>query len=158
MGLRLWILGVLLAGGCPACSCAWTGSLLAVAPRADSIVRGKVVAYHGRSRGIDLAMDVEVYEVLKGFVAAKRIRIWGDNGAQCRPYVNSFPAGTEWLFAIRKTSGGEYDISVCGEYWARVENAHVSGRLTSLKPPGTADKPETMSLAEFRNRLRGAGK
>ena len=143
---------------CDACSCAWAGSFLTVAPGAAAIVRARVTAYHGRSRDIDLAMDVDVVEVMKGVVGSKRIRIWGDNGAQCRPYVSGFPVGTEWLFAIDQLKQigkpGDYFINGCGEYWAKVEGSTAVGRLTSPNPPAVSDVPERMSLDELRSRLR----
>jgi hypothetical protein len=154
---------LLLPARSEACSCAWAGPLLKVGPRADSMIRAKVLGYHGRSRGVDLAMDVEVQEVFQGVASAGRIRIWGDNGAQCRPYVKGFPVQTEWIFAISKLTGegdsrGDYFINGCGEYWAKVENGNVLGRLSSPVPPGVADKPEKINLREFRERLRTAGR
>jgi hypothetical protein len=112
-----------------------------------------------RSRDVDLAMDVEVLEVLKGSAKGKRIRIWGDNGAQCRPYVSAFPVQTEWFFAITELredgpGNGDYVISVCGEFWARVEGDNVTGRLSSPTPPSVKDTPEKMSLKEFTDRLK----
>jgi hypothetical protein len=141
-----------------ACSCIWAGPFLKVAPGTELIVRAKVLAYHGKSRDVDLAMDVQVLEVLKGTTPSRKIRIWGDDGVMCRPYVKNFPLQTEWVFAIRKLTGegsaaGDYFISVCGEYWARVENGGVSGRLSAPDPPAVNDKPETMSLTELRARL-----
>jgi hypothetical protein len=149
---------LLLPVSSEACSCAWAGPFLTVGPRAELIVRGKVLAYHGQSRAVDLAMDVEVLEVLKGTTNSRRIRIWGDNGAQCRPYVKAFPVQTEWILAINKltreeSAQGDYFISVCGEYWARVENGTVSGRLSSPRPPEVNDTPEKMSLSQIRARL-----
>jgi hypothetical protein len=146
-----------------ACSCAWAGPLLKVAPAAELVLRAKVRGYYGRSRGVDLAMDVEVQEVFKGATKASRLRIWGDNGAQCRPYVSGFPVETEWIFAISKLTGergrdGDYFIGGCGEYWARVENDNVTGRLSSPLPPSVTDKPEKMSMKEFRERLPTARK
>jgi len=104
-------------------------------------------------------MDVEVLEVFKGSAKGKRIRIRGDNGAQCRPYVMAFPVQTEWFFAITELRGddpgkGDYFISVCGEFWARVEGGNVTGRLSSPTPPGVNDTPEKMSLKEFTERLK----
>jgi len=160
-----WVvfLTLLLPAGSEACSCAWAGPLLKVAPAAEVVLRAKVLSHHGRSRGVELAMDVEVQEVFKGAAKASRLRIWGDNGAQCRPYVSAFPVQTEWIFAISKLTGekvrdGDYFISVCGDYWARVGNDHVSGRLSSPLPPSVTDKPEKISMTEFRERLRTAGK
>ena len=141
-----------------ACSCAWAGPLLRVGPSTELVLRAKVLGYHGRSRGVDLAMDVEVQEVVKGSMKASRLRIWGDNGAQCRPYVTGFPVQTEWIFAISKLIGeqgrpGDYFINGCGEYWAKVVDGHVIGRLTSPLPPNVSDKPEKIGLKEFRERL-----
>ncbi len=112
---------------------------LTVAPRAETIIRATVVNYHGKSRGVDLSMDVDVLEVLKGVVASKRIRIWGDNGSQCRPYVSGFPVGTEWVFAISRlrqvgSTPADFFVNGCGEYWAKVESSAVLGRLTSPSP------------------------
>ena len=144
-----------------ACSCFWAGPLLTVGPRAELIVRAKVLNYHGRSEEIDLAMDVEVLEVLKGDTGTARIRIWGDNGMQCRPYVSRFPVQTEWIFAIDKLTSkegrpGDYVISVCGEYWARVEKDNVTGRLSSPIRQGIKNTPEKLSLEEFRKKLAAA--
>ena len=142
-----------------ACSCSWAGPFLNVAPGTPLIVRARVVGHTFRSRDVDLAMDVEVLEVFKGSAKGKRIRIWGDNGAQCRPYVVAFPVQTEWVFAIAELSAdgpgkGDYFISVCGEFWARVEGGSVTGRLLSPKPPGVNDTLEKMSLRELAERLK----
>ena len=137
-----------------ACTCTWAGPLLQVGPGAELIVRAKVLRHFDRSREVDRAMEVEVIEVLKGSARARRIRIWGDDGGQCRPYVSGFKVGTEWIFAVNRLKD-DYAISVCGEYWARVEGDVVSGRLTTPLPPGEGE-PERMSLREVRERLRGA--
>jgi hypothetical protein len=134
-----------------ACSCLWAGPFLSVAPRVESIVRARVVGYSGN------AMDVEVLEVLKGAERPGRMRIRGDNGIQCRPYVTQFPRGTEWIFAIDRNTEeqerGGFAISACGEYWARVEGDTVIGQLSRTRR-SAADVPERMSLSEVRARLR----
>ena len=137
-----------------ACTCMWAGPLLKVGPGAELIVRAKVLRHFDRSRGVDRAMEVEVFEVLKGSARGRRLRIWGDDGGQCRPYVNGFAVGTEWIFAVNRLRGGDYAISVCGEYWARVEGEAVSGRLTTPLPPDGRGELERMSLGEVREKLR----
>ncbi len=153
------VLIMLSSASAHACSCSWAGPFLNVAPGTPLIVRAKVVGHSIRSRDVDLAMDVEVLEVFKGSAKGKRIRIWGDNGAQCRPYIQAFPVQTEWVFAITELSAdgpgkGDYFISVCGEFWARVEGGNVTGRLSSPNPPSVNDTPEKMSLKEFTERLK----
>ncbi len=112
-----------------ACSCMWAGPFSKVAPGKELIVLGEVMDHYKNS------MDVKVIEVLKGTEDRKSIRIWGDNGALCRPYVSHFPVGTTWLLAVfpmpEKTPGGrEYAISVCGEFWLEVRGDRAVGRIT----------------------------
>jgi len=131
--------------GAVACSCVWGGPFSKVALHKAVIILGEVLSYHKNS------MDVQVIEVIKGTEDRKTIRIWGDDGALCRPYVSLFPIGTTWLFAISalptKTVGEqlrlsseegfisssgnkEYAISVCGEFWLKVRHEEAVGRIT----------------------------
>jgi hypothetical protein len=100
-------------------------------------------------------MEVEVSEALKGDPKGANVRIWGDTGILCRPYVTAFPVGTEWVFAVHsnpeKAEGG-YVISACGEYAVRVQKDSVTGKLTPTKTD--TGRSETMSLKELRTRLR----
>jgi hypothetical protein len=156
--MKTAILLALTAAAAQACTCSWAGPFFAVAPRADLVIRARVLNFHGISRGVDLAMDLEILETLRGRLRASKIRVWGDNGAQCRPYVKSFPAGTEWIFAIERlpTAPGDYYINGCGEFWANVEDDEAIGRLTSTAQPAESDKPERIGLDELRKRLRAA--
>ena len=134
-----------LPNGAAACSCLWGGPFSKVALHKEVIVLGEVVSYYKNS------MDVQVIEVIKGKEKRGTIRIWGDNGALCRPYVSLFPIGTTWLLALSalptKTVGEqlklgseegfisspdnkEYDISVCGEFWLKVRREEAVGRIT----------------------------
>jgi hypothetical protein len=142
---------MILPGVASACSCLWAGGFLTVAPNAEIIVRARVVDYHGRNRKVDLAMDVEVAEVLKGGSVPARVRVWGDSGALCRPYVSAFPRGTEWIFAIRPLSGsrepdahrgGDFYIPGCGAYWLEVKGDRVRGHIRGGAPgPPQEDEP-----------------
>ncbi len=153
LAIALLAAGALWPGAARACSCMWAaGGFLGVAPNAEIIVRARVVDYHGRNRKVDLAMDVEVAEVLKGCAAAGKIRIWGDNGALCRPYVSAFPRGTEWIFAIRPLRGsrepeadraGEFYIPGCGAYWLRVDDVRARGHIRG-GAPGMPEQVETL--------------
>jgi hypothetical protein len=138
---------LVLPGDCQACSCGGAPGFFTASARAEVVVRGKVLSYQSNS------MEVEVREVFKGATQPAKIRIWGDNGMQCRPYVTQFPIGTEWVFAVSKEAGtpaSDYVISVCGDFWVRAEKDTVEGVLTA--------KPETISLAAFRERFRAGVK
>ena len=132
-----------------ACSCLWAGGFLVSGAREPLIVRATVVQYVGHG------MDVEVLETLKGATRGTSIRIWGDTGILCRPYVSNFPRDSEWIFAIRPSANAAEDgyvINGCGEYAVRVQNGRVSGLLTEGRSPSAP--PETMTLDAFRARLR----
>ena len=139
------LVNLTLPGGAVACSCVWGGPFSKVALHKAVVILGEVLSYHKNS------MEVQVIEVIKGTEDRKTIRIWGDNGALCRPYVTHFPIGTMWLFAISalptktvseqlksgseegfiSSSGNkEYAISVCGEFWLKVRHEEAVGRIT----------------------------
>jgi len=127
LGLFAILVAVLLAPSVAfACSCMWAGPFTKVALRTDVVVLAEVRSYfrHG--------MDVAVLDVLKGTEKRPAIRIWGDTGALCRPYVTGFPRGTRWIFAVqrsREPEAHDYIISVCGEFWLEVRGKQVVGRI-----------------------------
>jgi hypothetical protein len=117
----------------------------------------RVRDYHGRNRKVDLAMDAEVLERLKGGPLARDIRIWGDDGALCRPYVRGFPRGSEWILAIRPLAAEmpgrpDYFIPGCGAYWLKVDNGRVRGHI-SAGAPGLPE--QDLSLDAVRRALAG---
>jgi hypothetical protein len=121
----LALLVTLLAPGMAlACSCMWSGPFTKVALGTELVVLGEVRSYYRHS------MDVAIIEVLKGGEDRREIRVWGDNGALCRPYVAAFPRGTRWIFALKREPGTrDYIISVCGEYWLEVRGDQAVGRI-----------------------------
>jgi hypothetical protein len=128
-----------------ACTCSWRGPFAKVALGSELVVHGEVVDYYRHS------MEVKVLEILKGEEGRNTIRIWGDNGALCRPYVTSFPIGSRWIFAvsplpermmddqslsfwdrfITKPPKRDYVISVCGDFWVEVRGERATGRITT---------------------------
>ncbi len=144
-----------------ACDCPWRGPFLAVAPDLPLVVRARVLSFQGKgtAAGQPLSMDVEVLEVLRGEPPASPLRVWGDDGMLCRPYVTHFPVGTQWILALNgpgskpgMTPGPA--ISICGEYWLRVEGDTAVGCIDS--PERTA--VQRIALAELRARLAAAAK
>ena len=97
--LIIAVLVALLPGAALACSCAWGGPFTRVALGTDLIALAEVRSYYRHS------MDVTIVEVLRGIETRQAIRIWGDDGALCRPYVTAFPHGTRWIFALKRLPG-----------------------------------------------------
>jgi len=167
-GTRVGILaGVLSVLGSTAIPCTCVPSppgathappFLTVAPGAQLVVVAEVLRYAGKrhtSGRIPEAMDVAVREVLKGAEARATLRIRGDNGILCRPYVSKFPPGTTWVFALHQApeKRSEYALSACGEYWLRLEDDRVRGYI-HRDPQQTGPEIE-MGLAELRSSLGG---
>ncbi|HZY30211.1 MAG TPA: hypothetical protein VFF86_01080 [Candidatus Methylomirabilis sp.] len=125
-----------------ACSCVWAGPFSKVALGKELIVLGEVLSHYKNS------MEFQILDVVQGTEERRTIRIWGDNGALCRPYVAHFPIGTRWLLAVfplpEKTGETrppwqgfasppgrrEYAISVCGDFWLEVRGETAIGRIT----------------------------
>ena len=153
------LFGALLALSAPtpalACSCAWMGSFVKMAKSATIVAQGKVVAHDKEKPERPLYMDFQISEVLSGSYSPGPIRIWGDNGFQCRPSIKNFPIGTEWVLAISGPEGqpsakGDYFISNCGEYWLVRQGAYVHGNVSGA----TRGFKQSVPLVEFRRMLK----
>ena len=126
-----------------ACSCGVDEPFIESSRSADAIVIAEVTSYFSRTGYPDKAMILRVREVLKGKTSNTPLRVWGDNGKLCRPYVSRFPVGTTWVFALDKSGGSlvgalehktgsdDFEIQGCGTYWLRIHGAYAVGNLTS---------------------------
>ena len=111
------------------CNCLSHGSFLKVSKYTQLVIVGKVKAYthfkYIQGQRTPVGMDVEIIDQLKGNYTAKTVRIWGDNGALCRPFLSSFPLNKTFVFALdpgNPQSGNigekktDYFVSICGEF------------------------------------------
>lgn len=132
---------VLAPGVALACSCMWSGPFTKVALGTELVVLGEVRSYYRHS------MDVAIIEVLKGGEDRREIRVWGDSGALCRPYVTAFPRGTRWIFALKREPGTrDYIISVCGEYWLEVRGDQAVGRVVVAEHGGIKESAPLVDM------------
>jgi hypothetical protein len=149
--VALFVIVSLAPGVALPCTCMWVGPFTRVALQADLVVLGEVRAYHRHG------MDVVVLEVLKGREPRPIMRIWGDTGAACRPYVTGFPRGTRWIFAVRRSpepEGHGYAISGCGEHWVEARGDQAIGRITV---PQYGQRLEVVPLADLLTWVRSGG-
>lgn len=80
-----------------ACSCLWRGPFLTVAKEAPLVVRGKILRHHP---GPAPVMDVLVLETLAGGILDSGLVIQMGDGMHCRPMMEGFPPGSEWILAL----------------------------------------------------------
>lgn len=130
------------------CSCTWKGPFMVVAKEAPLVVRGKILRHHP---GPAPVMDVLVLETLAGGILDSGLVIQMGDGMHCRPMMEGFPPGSEWILALNGPGakpGKGWALSHCGEFWLRVDNNDVVGSID-----GDEGQVRRMPLDEFRNRF-----
>ena len=89
------------------CECEGDCSFSGVSSGMEFVALIKVVEYSdfldyeidGYDKKMPFSMTVEIVKKYKGNESRKRIKIWGDDGAQCRPYIANFEVGKYYLIA-----------------------------------------------------------
>ena len=130
------ILGSLLTFDIDACDCGYLGAFVYSNQATDIVVYGKVIEYdsigtHGL-RDNPHSMKFLVLEKLRGIETKDTIIVWGDNGYECRPYIEHFEPNTEWILALDKynhSDSNHYEISICGEFYVPVNEGMVKGQI-----------------------------
>lgn len=132
-----------------ACECHWRGPFLSVVRDAPLVVHGRILRHN---TGSHPSMDVLILETLSGGVLDSGLRIQMGDGLHCRPEAENFPVGSEWILAINgpgSKPGKGLALSICGEYWLRVEGVEVLGSIDSRQ-----GEVKRLSLSRLRNRMR----
>lgn len=113
------------------CSCGWMRPFVEAA-RGMTVAHGIVRSYvRAPQMQHPIAMDVQILGVLQGNYKAKTMRIVGDFGMSCVPYVENFPIDTEWVFAvggpaeIARFGDENFTFGPCAESGARVKDGRV---------------------------------
>lgn len=139
---------VAIAQPSESCQCLWQGSFSTVVKQADFVASGEVLSSKGNS--IDFKIDRTMADRAINFREfSDVIRIWGDDGKQCRPEIGDFPVGSQWLLALQKITGdvsngfnpntpnvsygriNDYYLSKCGAYWLKLDEGYVVGNLVN---------------------------
>ncbi len=152
------------------CTCRWTGPFFKVAHRAALIALIKVDNYvefyedrrfrKEQQKKFPLAMEVEIIDIFRGEENRKKVKVWGDNGQLCRPYINKFKMGSTWVIALFNGEKGtahkheksdDYYVSICGEYYVQVRNDSVFGLLTKEE---YSKQPEATTFKDFKQKAK----
>jgi hypothetical protein len=116
-----------------ACDCVSQGHFLTVAPKSKLVALVKVNRYLTFKNIYDkqtpMSMEVEIIKIFHGQETRKTVTVWGDNGALCRPYLNTFRINNYYIIAFEQGSDiteinankeekkTDYAISNCGDFW-----------------------------------------
>lgn len=111
----------------------WAGPFVKMAKKSELVVRAKVKSYGPRlphGENLYASMEVELVAVIKGEYTAETFTILGDPGHLCRPYITpaKFKKGHEYLFALSKSKENPQGLSVCGEYWIKIDKELAKGQ------------------------------
>ena len=117
-----------------ACSCgwAWNDSFSRTAEKSEFVALIKVLSFDeylerdilGYDGKMPYSMTVEIIKKYKGRESREKIKILGDTGILCRPYLSEFEVGNYYLAApipIDSTSNTEYDFFVCRTDYLKVD-------------------------------------
>ena len=148
-----------------ACDCECTGdcTFKSVSSGSAFVALIKVIEYSdyldyeidGYDKKMPLSMTVEIIEKYIGSESRKKIKIWGDNGVLCRPYIANFEIGNYYLIApskITETSDigneNDYDFFSCYTDYLVVDfNKKIAfGEYTKRK--------KEVSLQEFEREIK----
>ena len=89
------------------CDCVDDCSFHRIVKNAPLVALVKVISYDGyltdeimgHEGKMPLSMTVEIIKLYKGTETRQQIKIWGDNGILCRPYISKFKIGEYFLIA-----------------------------------------------------------
>jgi hypothetical protein len=92
----------------------------------DDFLYDKVLGHNGK---MPYSMTVEIVTKYSGAETRKKIKIWGDNGALCRPYITSFKINSYYLIAPSLLQGNhlkselptDYDFFSCSTDYLKVD-------------------------------------
>lgn len=109
-----------------ACSCDWLGNFFKATEDSELVVKVKVVEKLLGPNGFNEKMKVEIIETFKGTEERTSITILGDDGAECRPYIDYFDVGDVCYLALFNYQE-EYELLICGEFYLKLVNGQVIG-------------------------------
>ena len=135
-----------------ACSCSrpWNDSFSITAKSASFIALVKIVSFdefNEAGEHIPYAMTAEIIRQYKGEASSKRIRIVGDNGILCRPYLNEFELNGYYLIAPKLEENATYYFHICTTDYLTVDYdaKKVRGKYSLIR--------SRISLNRFENKL-----
>jgi hypothetical protein len=119
------------------CECIDDCSFNVVSQNSDFVALVKVISYDdylkdkimGHEGKMPYSMTVEIIKKYKGSETREKIKIWGDDGKECRPYIANFKIGDYYLIApnllgdnkLINESSTDYDFFSCSTDYLKVD-------------------------------------
>src|SRR5690554_3436894 len=119
------------------CECLYDCSFSVVSKNSDFVALVKVISYDdyledkimGHEGKMPYSMTVEIIKKYKGSETRETIKIWGDDGKECRPYIANFKIRDYYLIApnllgdnkLKNESPTDYDFFSCSTDYLKVD-------------------------------------
>jgi len=167
----LLILSIITWTTTQACICfSSDGNFLKTSKQVDLVAIVHVKDYQdylefNATRNQPLSAMFEIVKVLKGKEDRKEIKVFGDDGSLCRPYITNFKKGEYYVIALRKCNerkrsnsitetADDFFIPGCGEFWVQynLEDNNVVGLINRKR------KSTTMTLQKPESLIKGSSR
>ena len=119
------------------CECLDDCSFSRIAKGSGLVALVKIVSYDdflereitGHEGKMPYSMTVEIIKKYKGSETRETIKIWGDDGKECRPYIANFKIGDYYLIApsllgvnkLINENSKDYDFFSCSTDYLKVD-------------------------------------
>jgi hypothetical protein len=148
-----------------ACSCfsSWNDSFSRTTKNSEFVVLIKVLSFDeylegeimGHEGKMPYSMTVEIIKKYKGKEQRKKIKILGDNGILCRPYLSDFKINGYYLAApipLENKPNTEYEFFICRTDYLKVDISknRAYGKYSLIR--------RRISLSSFENKLINGNK
>lgn len=141
------------------CSYEWNDSFSRTAKNSDFLALVKVISFDeflednvlGNETKMPSSMTVEIIKKYKGIEQRKKIKILGDNGMLCRPYLSDFEINGYYLISPKPLDNlinTEYDFYTCRTDFLKVDmvSKMAYGKYSMFR--------NQISLKTFENKLK----
>ena len=92
----IWILQVY------ACDCIWGGNFFELTKSSEIVVKVKIIGHEKLENSFNEVLVAKVIKVFKGSNVADTIKLRGDDGSSCSPYVSYFKQDKQFFLQYNK--------------------------------------------------------
>lgn len=108
-----------------ACDCIWGGNFFELVKSSEVVVKVKIIGHEKLENSFNEVLVAKVIKVFKGVNVADTIKLRGDDGRSCSPYVSYFKQNKQYFLQYNKDENDIPFLYNCGEYYLTITNHYV---------------------------------
>lgn len=133
------------------CDCGWGGDFLKLSNETAIIFQFEVLGHEKLDRERDEILIAKVLKIYKGELENDTVRLRGDDGHYCAPYVSQFEVGEKYMVQIMRTDWKDLWLSNCGEFDLAIKGDTINPESSEFRHLRQTTK---ISLTSFEQMLR----